>query len=126
MALQYHLDAFRELGASLITLSPQLEPYASRWVTEDGIDFEVLLDLGNGVARDYGLVFRLPDDLQSLYRDGLKIDLARFNGDQSWELAIPATFVLSREGEIVFAEADPDYTTRPEPLEVLAAVRAVS
>lgn len=89
---------------------------------EDGIDFDVLLDLGNGVARNYGLTFGLPDDLRDLYVEGLKIDLARFNGDESWELAIPATFVIDGDGVIVYASAHPDYTRRPEPAEVLAAI----
>jgi len=91
-------------------------------VEEDGIDFDVLLDLGHGVARDYGLTFRLPDELRELYLEALNLDLTRHNGDESWELAIPATFIVNREGMIVFAAADPDYTVRPEPVDVLAAI----
>jgi len=91
-------------------------------VDEDGIDFDVLTDFGLGVARDYGLPFRLSADLEKLYTDVLKIDLVRFNGDESWELPIPATFVIDGEGTIVYASADPDYTRRPEPSEVLAAI----
>lgn len=105
-----------------MSLSPQLEPYASAWVKQDGIDFEVLLDLGNGVAGSYGLTFQLPDDLIEVYRDMLGIDLVRFNGDESWELAIPATFVIDTDGIVVYAAADPDYTTRAEPSEVIAAI----
>ena len=89
---------------------------------EDGIGFDVLTDFGLGVARDYGLAFRLSADLEKLYTDVLKIDLVRFNGDESWELPIPATFVIDGEGTIVYASADPDYTRRPEPSEVLAAI----
>ncbi len=54
--------------------------------------------------------------------EDLGIDLVRFNGDESWELPIPATFVIDRSGQIVFASADPDYTVRAEPSEVLAAI----
>ena len=109
-------------GATLVTLSPQLPEFPRAWVDEDGIEFDVLLDLGLGVARDYGLTFRLPDDLRRLYVESLTIDLARYNGDQSWELPMPATFVVDRGGTIVFASADPDYTVRPEPSEILAAI----
>jgi len=105
-----------------VSLSPQLEPYASSWAKEDGITFDVLLDLGLGVARDYGLTFALPDDLIELYKTGFKIDLGRVNGDQSWELAIPATFVIGTDGIISYASADPDYTKRPEPREILDAL----
>jgi peroxiredoxin len=82
----------------------------------------VLLDLGLGVARDFGLTFRFPDDLKKLSLEGLKIDLTRFNGDESWELPIPATYVIDQDGTIVYASAHPDYTRRPEPSEVLAAL----
>lgn len=80
------------------------------------------MDLGLGVARDYGLTFQLPEALQRLYREVLTIDLGRFNGDESWQLPIPATFVLDQAGVIVFASADPDYTTRPEPSDVVEAI----
>ncbi len=104
-----------------MTLSPQLADFSKAWVEDDGIEFDVLLDLGQGVARDYGLTFRLSEDLRQLYLD-LDLDLVRFNGDESWELPIPATFVIDSGGTIVFASADPDYTIRPEPAEVLAAI----
>ncbi len=81
----------------------------------------MLTDLGLGVARSYGLTFRLPHDLEAVYGE-MKIDLPRFNGDESWELPIPATFVIGPEGSIVYASAHPDYTQRPEPSEVLAAL----
>jgi peroxiredoxin len=82
----------------------------------------VLLDLGNGVARDYGLVFRVHDDVREIYRESFGVDLVRFNGDESWELPIPATFVIDAGGVIAYAEADPDYTKRPEPAELLEAI----
>jgi peroxiredoxin len=105
-----------------VTLSPQLGEFSRAWAEEDGIEFAVLADLGLGVARDYGLTFRMPEDLERLYAEVLRIDLVRFNGDESWELPIPATFVIDGGGTIVYAAADPDYTRRPEPAEVLAAI----
>jgi peroxiredoxin len=80
------------------------------------------MDLGLGVARDYGLTFQVPDDLRRLYLELFKLDLVRFNGDESWQLPIPATFVVDPDGTIVFASADPDYTVRAEPSEILAAI----
>jgi peroxiredoxin len=105
-----------------VTLSPQLSDFSRVWKDEDGIEFDVLLDLGLAVARDYGLTYQLPEVLQRLYTEGLKIDLARYNGDESWQLPIPATFVVDQAGSIVFASADPDYTVRPEPSDVVAAI----
>lgn len=82
----------------------------------------MLTDLGNGVARSYGLTFVFPARLQGVYRNDLRIDLSRFNGDPSWELAIPATYVVGGDGIVVWAEANADYTQRPEPTELLAVL----
>ena len=57
-----------------------------------------------------------------VYRDHLRIDLARFNGDTSWELAIPALYVIDQEGTVAYVGADPDYTRRPDPGDVLHAL----
>ncbi len=77
------------------------------------------------MARDYGLTFAVDGDLRTLYRDGLGIDLARVNGDESWELPLTSTFVIDRTGTIVYASADPDYTVRAEPADVVAAIPPV-
>ena len=71
------------------------------------------------MARTYGLTFRLPDDLRTVYRDHLRIDLQRFNGDATWELAIPATYVVGPDGRVAYVAADPDYTRRPEPTDLI-------
>lgn len=99
-----------------------MREFAAAWAREDGIEFDVLVDSGNGVARSYGLTFRMTDDLQDIYRDEFRIDLARFNGDLTWELPLPATYVVGRDGVVAWACVDVDYTRRPEPaglLEVL-------
>ena len=74
------------------------------------------------MARDYGLTFGVEGDLRTLYRDALGIDLVRFNGDESWELPLTATFVIDTDGTIVFASVDADYTVRAEPDDVVAAI----
>lgn len=115
----------RARGAALVTLSPQLHDFASSWARKDGIEFDVLTDLGNGVARSYGLTFVFPERLRDVYRNELRIDLSRFNGDPSWELAVPATYVVDRNGVVAYAEADPDYTRRPEPTELLPVLEGL-
>ncbi len=69
-------------------------------------------------------MFQLPPYLREVYLDPLGVDLPRFNGDNSWELPMPATFVVDRDGIVRWASVDPDYTVRPEPEQVLEAVRA--
>ena len=86
--------------------------------------FEVLRDFGNAVAEKYGLVFTLPDDLRAIY-EKFGIDLARGNGDGTWRLPVPARFVVDPAGVIRSADADPDYTRRPEPAATVDVLRTL-
>lgn len=88
------------------------------------LTFEVLGDPGNAVARQFGLVFKLPDDLRRTYL-GFGLDLEKYNGDASWTLPMPARYVLDRDATIRAADVNPDYTVRPEPSETLAVLHAL-
>ena len=88
------------------------------------LTFPILTDRDNKVGEAYGLTFRLPDDLSAVYQAN-GIDLASFNGDRSWRLSMPARIVIRRDGVVAAAEADPDYTRRPEPEETLGILRGL-
>lgn len=106
------------MGATLVSITPQLPEHIEASIKEQKLDFEILSDIGNGVAREYGLVFEIPTYLKEAYLD-LGLDLAKFNGDDSWTLPLPANFVVDQKGTIVYSDADPDYRVRPEPDEIV-------
>jgi peroxiredoxin len=122
--LQAVLPQIESLGASLIVLSPQLQEFTKPGAEKQGLAFSILTDHDNKVGEAYGLAFRLPDDLIAVYQAN-GIDLAKFNGDQSWRLSMPARIVIRRDGTVASAEADPDYTSRPEPEVTLAVLRGL-
>lgn len=111
-------------GAALVVVSPQVERTTREPEDQKPLPFTMLRDQGNRVAATYGLVFRLPDDLKQLYLK-FGIDLARANGDDSWTLPMPARFVIDRAGVIRSADADPDYTQRPEPAETVLVLKTL-
>lgn len=113
------------LGASLVAVSPQVAKYSERITRRHKLAFDVLADPGNRVAQTFGLGFSFSEELRRIYRETLRIDLAVFNGDESWSLPLPARFVVGSDGRIVAADADPDYTRRPEPSATLAVLRRV-
>ena len=119
------LPEIQSLGASLIVLSPQLQEFTKPGADRHKLTFPILTDPDNKVGEAYGLAFRLPDDLIEVYKAN-GIDLAKFNGDNSWRLSIPARIVIGCDGVVVSAEADPDYTHRPETEETLAILRGAS
>ncbi len=103
-----------------MAISPQLPEHNRELVRSRELGFPILTDRGNELATQFGLTFTLPDYLRAIY---FPLDIAKYNGDASWTLPMPARFVIDRGGVIRSAESDPDYTTRPEPEDTLAALR---
>ncbi len=124
-ALEAALPEFQKLGASLVAISPQTAVNSRKSVRQNALGFPILSDTRNDVAAAFGLRFELPDYLVELYK-GLKNDLPAFNGDPSWTLPMPARYVIGKDGVILYAEVNPDYTRRPEPDDMLPALRAAS
>jgi len=105
-------------GARLVVISPQTVKQSSFMHDQHKLRFPLFSDAGNRVARQFGLVYRVGVEQESLYRRTF-INLPNANGDDTWELPIPATYILDREGTVLYASASEDYTERPEPLEIL-------
>ena len=119
------LDTIRSLDGDLVVVSPQRPEYTRDLRAKLGLGFDLLHDKGSAVAERFGLAMRLPDDLIEVYKR-IGVALVKFNGDQLWRLPIPARFVIDRTGIVRAAEADPDYTTRPEVEDTLDALRAIA
>jgi peroxiredoxin len=124
-AYQAVLGEIHALGAELVAISPQTPDYALTDVDRKQLAFPVLSDVGNQVARRYGLVFKLSETLQQL-QAGFGNPLPKFNGDDSWETPMPGTFVLDRSGVVRLAHVDPNYMVRLEPAAIIAALRGMS
>ena len=125
-AMNELLPSFEQAGASIIAISPQTVKHSYFMHDQHKLRFPLLSDAGNQVARQFGIVYRVPNepptDQQDIYRR-VFINLPNTNGDASWELPIPATYILNCDGTILYAAANPDYTQRPEPAEILERVR---
>ena len=115
----------RALGASLVAVSPQRAEFLRQTVARHRLSFDVLTDSGNEVAARFGVKFTVSDGVKKVYQEVLKLDLEKFNADGSWTLPMPARFIIDRKGIVRYAQADPDYTRRPEPEDTVAALRAV-
>jgi peroxiredoxin len=121
-ALQAALPQYEKLGASIVAISPQTQPNSRRAARENGLTFPILSDTKGEVSAAFGLRFKMPEYLAQHYRTA-KIDLPAFNDDPDWTLPIPSRYVIGKDGTVVYAEIDPDYTRRPEPEDLLPALR---
>ena len=123
-ALQETAADIKARGASLVVISPQLEKYSKLLVKKHKLTFPILRDEDNQLASQFGLSFQLPNDLVALYSQ-FGIDLVRFNGNDLWSLPMPGRFILDQKGKVVSAEANPDYTLRPEPSEIVSELETL-
>jgi len=113
------------LGATLVAISPQTRHQSYLMADQHRLRFPLLSDAGNKVARQFQLLYRVPDYQQEIYQRAF-VNLPFANGDSSWELPIPATYVVDQDSTILYATANPDYTERPEPSEILRILSAVN
>lgn len=118
------LPEIEALGAHLVAISPQRPDKSLGTVEANGLSFDVLSDVGNAVARRFGLVYALPEELREALRSNGKA-LPEINGDASWELPITATYVVAPDGRFAFAHLDVDYRERLEPDAILSALRSL-
>lgn len=123
-AMQKEMKAIEGAGAKLVVLTPELPEKAQETAEANDVSFVALHDKQNATARQYGLVFDLPETILPIYRDKLK--LAEFNGSDAMELPLSATYVIDTNGKIRYAFLNADYTQRAEPAEVVAAVKKVA
>jgi peroxiredoxin len=110
----------RECGALLVAISPQIARQSDFMAGQHGLPFPALSDPGCAVAEQFGLVYSVPQYHRDYYRSIL-VNIPFVNGDQSWKLPIPATYVIAKDRKILFAEAHADFRVRPEPEDAFAA-----
>lgn len=124
-ALQAVLPDLTALGASLMAISPETPDDSLSTADKNALAYPVLSDSGNAVARQFGIVFDLAPALRPIYtRLGHGLDVK--NGDDSWTLPMPATFVIDRDGSIALAFVDTDYRSRLEPADILATLATLN
>ena len=124
-ALQEAYAKMKELGATMVAISPLLPKYSKQVEKNNGLGYDILSDEGNDVAAKFGLKFAFPDYLIEVYK-GFGADFKRFNGDDSWTLPMPARYVVGRDGIVITADFDPDYTVRPEPQKTVDDLKRIS
>ncbi|QBG49286.1 AhpC/TSA family protein [Verrucomicrobia bacterium S94] len=120
-AMQKELPNFKAAGATLFALTPEVPDKSMSTAEKNELEFQVLSDIDNNVAREYGVVFKLTDEVAAIYEE--KFGLSDYNGNESAELPLAATYVINQDGKITYAFLDADYRNRAEPAEITAALK---
>jgi peroxiredoxin len=117
-AMNLILPQIEQAGATIVALSPQTVKQSFFMHDQHKMRFPLLSDAENKVARQFGLTYRVPQLQEAVYRRAF-VNLPFANGDESWELPIPATYIVDRDGTVLYASANEDYTERPEPADIV-------
>ncbi|MEL6330742.1 MAG: peroxiredoxin-like family protein [Planctomycetota bacterium] len=117
------LPQLDDAGATLVAISPELPDNSLSTSEKNELSFTVLSDVGNTVAKEYGVVFEVTEAVHEKYNEFFQFD--DWNGNDTGELPLAATYVIDTDGVIRWAFLDADYVARAEPADVLAAVRGL-
>ena len=115
------LPEIKQRGAQLVGMSPESSDKAKDTAAKADIKIDILSDTGNAISKQLGIVFTLPDSLKSIYQQ-FGIDLPGFNGDDSFTLPLPATYLIDTKGKVLYHFLDEDYTVRQEPKDLLPLI----
>lgn len=118
-ALHDALPEIEARGATLVGMTPESPEKALDTATRHDVAIDILSDAGNQISEQLGLMFTLPAELRALY-EKIGIDLPAYNGDGSFTLPVPATYIIGRDGEIRYSFVNADYTQRMEPADIVA------
>jgi peroxiredoxin len=113
----------REREILMVAIGPQIQRQSDFMAGQHGFPFPVLTDTNNLVAEQFGLVYTVPEYHRAYYLSIL-VNIPFVNGEKSWRLPLPATYVIAKDRTILFAEAHADFRVRPEPEEAMAAAFA--
>ncbi|MGI9604686.1 MAG: peroxiredoxin-like family protein [Acidimicrobiales bacterium] len=118
-ALQRELANAEASGVTLVAISPNTPDVSKDFAAETEVTFPVLSDAENAVAKQFKIVYEMEDGLVDFYtKEGR--DIATMNGSDVWELPVPATYVIDRDGVIQYAYVDLNHRARSEPSDVIA------
>ena len=109
-------------GGQIVAIMPDREQFSSELKTAGQIPFPILTDMDNGYALSLNLAIWLGTEMQKMMAD--RQDLPTYQGNSSWMLPIPATFVVGTDGLIKARFIDPDYRKRMDLDELLAALKS--
>jgi peroxiredoxin len=118
-------DVISREGGQIIAIMPERQEYAAELKADGRVHFPILTDMDNGYAMSLNLAVWIGDEMKQITHERLNHDLAAFQGNDSWMLPIPATFVLGRDGTIAARFVDPDYRKRMAIDDLLAALRGL-
>ena len=122
--MQRSLQDFHKQNAQLITISPLTVENTIALKDKLGLTFTMAVDTGNKASHQFGLAYSLSEPVRPVY-EGFDINIPEANGDNSFELPIPATYIIDSNGIVRVAHINADHTKRLDPEEIISALESI-
>lgn len=123
--LNHYVKEIQELGASLVGVSPERSIYSKKIIAVQKLKFNILQDCDNSVSEKFGLKYQVSDDLKGLFRSVFNVNLKQYHGNDEWALPMPARYLIDQDGIVRYAEAKADYRERPDPDDLIVALKSI-
>ena len=122
-ALQSKLSDIHALGAQLVAISPEVPDESFSKTDIDNMDFIILSDQNAQTASNYGVAWQVPEFLLEHMKNDRNLNLEEINNGNANIIPIPATFIISNQGVVVWRYLDVDYRTRAEPDDIIEELK---
>lgn len=121
--MQQALPEFNKYGATLLAITPELPNNSISTKEKNELQFEVLSDIDNAVARQYKVVFKLTEDVKKNYENSF--GLSNYNGNNKGELPLAATYIIGQDKIIKYAFLNANHRNRAEPQDLLDVLKNI-
>jgi peroxiredoxin len=123
--LNHYVKEIEEQGATLVGISPERSLYSKKIIALQKLKFNILQDSDNNIAEKFGLKYKVSDDLKDLFRSVFNVNLKQYHGNDEWSLPMPARYLIDQNGIVQYAEAKADYRERPDPDNLMVALKSI-
>jgi len=110
-------------GSQIVAIMPDRQQFAEEFKNESNARFPVLTDMDNGYALSLNLVFWVGMEMERMI-SAAGWDIPSYQGNTSWMLPIPATFVVDQDRRVKARFVDPDYRKRMAIDDLMMALRS--
>ncbi|HWD88710.1 MAG TPA: peroxiredoxin family protein [Mucilaginibacter sp.] len=122
--LQDSLQLLTGEGAYVVGVTPETSENINKTIEKTHASFSIIQDKGYAIMKDYRVNYTVGSDMLSKYKN-YGIDLEKNNGNTDHVLPVPATYIIGKNGKLIYVHFNPDYTKRPSVSKLLNAIKGV-
>jgi peroxiredoxin len=121
-SMQDSLELLAQKGVYVVGVTPQTDANIQKTADRHHTSFSMVHDKDYTIMKAYDVDYKVGEEQMAAFRK-YHVDLAQFNGNSDYVLPVPATYIISKTGRIVYVQFDKDYTHRASVAEILAEVQ---